>query len=81
MVPEFEAFCFGDHEVGDTAIVYGTNGSYAGYHVMYYAGEGEIYSESLAKSDLQTEAMNAWTEELYASVTAEEGFGFRFVGK
>ena len=31
MVQEFNDFCFGGHKPGDTAIVYGESGSYAGY--------------------------------------------------
>ena len=81
MVEEFDAFCFGGHKAGDTAIVYGESGSYAGYHVMYYVGEGDLYSNSIARTDLQNEAMSSWISELTEATTAEEGFGFRFVGK
>ena len=81
MVEEFDAFCFGGHKAGDTAIVYGESGSYAGYHVMYYVGEGDLYSNSIARSDLQNEAMTSWTSELTEACPVTEGFGFRFVGK
>ena len=81
MVAEFEDFCFAGHKPGDTGIVYGESGSYAGYHVMYYVGEGELYSNYLAKTDLQNEAMESWTAELTDACTITEGFGFRFVGK
>ena len=37
MVEEFDAFCFDEsRQPGDTAVVFGTNGRYAGYHVMYF---------------------------------------------
>ncbi|MCR5135714.1 MAG: peptidylprolyl isomerase, partial [Oscillospiraceae bacterium] len=49
MVPEFNDFCFGGHEPGDTGIVYGESGSYAGYHVIYYVGDGQLYSDYLAE--------------------------------
>ena len=62
MVQEFNDFCFGGHQPGDTAIVYGTNGGYAGYHVMYYAGEGENYSDLLAKDALTNEAVEDWLD-------------------
>ena len=81
MVEEFDAFCFAGHKPGDTGIVYGESSSYAGYHVMYYVGEGGLYSSYLAKSDLQNEAMSSWTAELTDACTVTEGFGFRFVGK
>lgn len=81
MVEEFDAFCFDSHRPGDTGIVYGESSSYAGYHVMYYVGEGELYSNYLARTDLQSEAMGSWNSELAEACTVEEGFGFRFVGK
>ena len=81
MVEEFDAFCFGNHKPGDTGIVYGESGSYAGYHVMYYVGEGELYSNYLAKTDLQSEAMNTGSSELLNACTSTAGFGYRFVGK
>ena len=81
MGEEFDAFCFAGHKPGDTGIVYGESGSYAGYHVMYYVGEGGPYSNYLAKTDLQNEAMNTWNSELIDACTVTEGFGYRFVGK
>ena len=81
MVEEFDAFCFGGHKPGDTGIVYGESGSYAGYHVMYYVGEGGLYKDYIAKSDLENEAIDAWIGELTDACTVTEGFGFRFVGK
>ena len=81
MVEEFENFCFDDHQPGDTGIVYGESSSYAGYHVMYYVGEGELHSISIAKSNLENEATNSWLSELTEACTVTEGFGFRFVGK
>ena len=81
MVPEFDEFCFGGHKPGDTAIVYGDNGSYAGYHVIYYVGEGPLYSSYLAKSELQSDAMSAWSDEITGACEVTRGFGFRYVGK
>lgn len=81
MVEEFDVFCFEEHQPGDTGIVFGESSSYAGYHVMYYVGEGELYSNYLARTDLQSEAMENWNSELAEACTVEEGFGFRFVGK
>ena len=80
MVPEFDAFCFGGHKPGDTGIVYGESGSYAGYHVMYFVGEGETYSNVIADSDLRNEAASAWIEEREAANPTKEGFGMKFVG-
>lgn len=81
MVEEFENFCFAGHQPGDTGIVYGESSSYAGYHVMYYVGEGELRSSNIARTDLENEAVSSWLSELTESCTVTEGFGFRFVGK
>ncbi len=80
MVDEFDAFCFGGHKSGDTAIVYGESGSYAGYHVMYYVGEGELCNEYLAENDLVNEAMDTWMEDLTGNYTSEKTFWARYVG-
>ena len=80
MVEEFDAFCFADHQSGDTGIVYGESGSYAGYHVMYYVGEGMLYSDYLADTELRNDAASAWIEEREAANPTKEGFGMKFVG-
>ncbi len=80
MVQEFNDFCFGDRKSGDTAIVYGQSASYAGYHVMYYVGEGAIYSDTLAESALRNEDVSAWLEAAEAAVATADGFGMKFVG-
>ena len=75
MVQEFNDFCFAEgRKSGDTGIVYGTNGQYAGYHVMYYVGEGELYSTLLAKDSLTQKTMEDWLTGTAAAVTpgAEE---------
>ena len=79
MVEEFDAFCFGGHKPGDTGIVYGESSAYAGYHVMYYVGEGELYSDTLALNDLRSAAQSAWLEELQSGYETKDGFGLRFV--
>ena len=64
MVPEFDAFCFEEGRLpGDTGIVYGENGAYAGYHVMYFVGEGNLETgrESL-KRDRMNEKINELTD-------------------
>ena len=62
-VPEFDAFCFADHQYGDTAIVYGESGSYAGYHVMFYV-EKLPGRDAVARDALRSQAMGAWSNEL-----------------
>ena len=80
MVEEFEAFCFDGHKAGDTAIVYGESSAYAGYHIMYYVGEGQQYSDYIAESELLNNDVSAWLEELCAAYEGTEGFGMRLVG-
>ena len=80
MVEEFDAFCFEGHKKGDTAIVYGESASYAGYHVMYFVGEGQQYSDYIADIDLRNADTYAWLEELMAQYETKEGFGMHLVG-
>ncbi len=80
MVDEFDAFCFAGHKPGDTGIVYGESGSYAGYHVMYFVGEGGLYSSVLAENDLRSSDVSAWLTEKEDALPTKEGFGMKFVG-
>ena len=58
MVQEFNDFCFAPHQKGDVDVVYGESGSYAGYHLVYFVGEGELYSNVIARSAMTNQAMN-----------------------
>lgn len=80
MVEEFDAFCFEGHKKGDTAVVYGESSAYAGYHVMYFVGEGQQYSDYIAELDLSSAATSAWLEEQMAKYETREGFGMKLVG-
>jgi len=80
MVPEIDSFLFdAGSKVGDTTIAYGNNGSYAGYHVVYYAGEGELFCDKLADTTLRAEAYNDFYAALAANYAVTEGFGMKFV--
>lgn len=82
MVEEFNAFLYEEHRMpGDTAIVYGSNGYYAGYHVMYYVGESGLYSDTLAETELRAEDYNAAVTALAESYEVTEGFGMKFAGR
>ena len=65
---------------GDTAVVYGESSAYAGYHVMYYVGEGQQYSDYIAENELLTADVSAWLSELTAQYETSEGPGMRLVG-
>ena len=81
MVEEFDAFCFADHKPGDSGIVYGeAAGSYAGYHVMYYVGEGEVCKDYIAKNNLVNTALEEFNEELMGKYEAQPTFWVRYVG-
>lgn len=80
MVEEFNDFLFArGRKSGDTAVVYGNNGSYAGYHVMYYVGEGEQYSDLIAESALQSERLTNWMNEI--TPEAHPAFFEKLAGK
>ena len=74
MVEEFDQFCFEGHKAGDTAIVYGESLSYAGYHIMYFVGEGENCRDYIARADLSTTDTQAWIDELVAGYEPVEKF-------
>ena len=68
MVAEFNNWCFDEaRKPGDTGVVYGESGSYAGYHVMYFSGWGMTYRDMLVESSLRSDAFTAWKTELLAA--------------
>ena len=73
MVSEFNDFCFAPHKAGDIGVVYGESSGYAGYHLIYFVGEGEPYSSLIARSALSSEAMNDFLAAQTESLTAELG--------
>ena len=79
MVPEFDEFCFADHNYGDTGIVYGDNGGYAGYHIMFYVGRMSA-RDANALDNLRGAAMNDWLTELTAGMERSTRWAYKFVG-
>ena len=76
MVTEFNDFLFAEgRQVGDTGIVYGESSSYAGYHVMYYVGEGRLYSDILGENSLISKALTEFLADPSVTITvgANEG--------
>ncbi|MGI5976259.1 MAG: peptidylprolyl isomerase [Candidatus Limivicinus sp.] len=81
MVEEFDKFCFEGHKSGDTAIVYGeVPGGYAGYHIMYYVGEGDVCSDYIAKNDLVNTNSEEWLSSLVENYEADRCFWLKLVG-
>ena len=80
MVPGVNDFLFNeDHVAGDTGVVFGQSGSYAGYHVMYFVGENELNRNLLADDAKRVEDFNAKAEELESGYEVTEGSGLRYV--
>lgn len=82
MVAEFNDFCFDEaRKPGDTGIVYGESGSYAGYHVMYFVGEGDPADNESGRSNILNGKMSDWVKELADQEAVEKFFFFRLAGK
>lgn len=75
MVTEFNDWCFAEgRKPGDTGIVY-NEGSYVGYHVIYYVGESDkTYADTLAESGARNRDYSAWNESVLANYEASTGW-------
>ena len=81
MVSDFDAFCFEGHKSGDVGIVYGENANYAGYHLIYFVGEGELYSSAIARSELTNTAVSDFIAEQIADYEPQLRFWARYAGR
>lgn len=80
-VAAFNDFCFGDRKSGDTAIVYGSNGAYAGFHVMYFVSAAdELYCDSIAANSLLNDATGEWLSSSVADMATSQHYWLRLVG-
>lgn len=77
MVNAFEEWCFdAARKVGDSGIVE----TEYGYHVMYFAGEGETYRNLNTKNEILSNFYENWVEELTANYeVVQDEFGMGFV--
>ncbi len=80
MVEPFDEFCFAGHKHGDTGVVTATTGGYVGCHVIYYVGEGELYSNYIARQDKLEEDLAAWSDSLSAGYELKEGPAYFLAG-
>ena len=82
MVPEFNDWCFDTaRKSGDTGIVYGTNGSYEGYHIMYFVGENDMLWKLTAESTLRDQDLTEWITAFGANAVIEHiASGMELVG-
>ena len=80
MVSTFENWCYDtSRKAGDTGVIYGeSSGSYAGYHVMYYVGQGELYRYKLAEDAKSDADYTTWHDALLKNYTIKEGLMAKF---
>jgi len=80
MVEEFNDFLFNEgNEPGDSGIVYGNNGSYAGYHVVYYSADGDLFSNALADASLRADEYNEIVSAMAENYEVKIGSGMKHV--
>ena len=80
MVQEFNDFCFGGHKSGDIDVVYGESSGYAGYHLVYFVGEGDLYSNVIARSDLSETALSDYLDAQSEALAPKLGYWAKLVG-
>ena len=80
MVQEFNDFCFAPHKSGDLGVVYGENSGYAGWHLVYFVGEGEPYSRVIARGDLSETALNDFLSERTEALEPRLHYWAKLVG-
>ena len=79
MVPEFNDFCFDEsRKEGDVEII--ADEQYNGYHLMYFVGKGEAYTNQVIRDTVKSTAMEEFANSLTEGVTVNEGAEFEQVG-
>lgn len=79
MVKEFNDWCFDEsRKPGDTTIVY-NEGSYTGFHIIYFVGEGEIYRDVISENALRSKDYSDWKTAALENYTAKQGFTAKLV--
>lgn len=82
MVTEIDEFLFAEgRKAGDTAVLHGNNGSYDGYHLVYFVGEGMLYGMAQAETQMINEAYSEWEGTITGDVTAETAWAAKLIGK
>ena len=80
MVPAFDEWVYDTaRREGDTGIVY-NEGSYVGYHVIYFAGNGPAYKDMLADNALREKAHEDWMAAAIENYEFKTAFGYKLVG-
>lgn len=79
MVESFNDWVYdSSRKTGDTGIVF-NEGSYVGYHIIYFVGYGDTYRNYLADTALRTASYEEWTETQMALFEATSAWAAFFV--
>ena len=79
MVESIDDFLFNEgHSTGDTGVVFGESTAYEGWHLVYYAGEGENYQVLLSENNRKDEAYTEYIDGTAASYPVSTGSGLRY---
>ena len=76
----FLSFGCGHLGNGDIDVVYGESSGYAGYHLVYFVGEGDLYSNVIARSDLSETALSDYLDGQSEALAAKLGYWAKLVG-
>ena len=79
MVSEFNDWCFDPaRKSGDTGIVY-NEGSYTGYHVIYFVGTDAPYWQVQVRNAMKNADYTQWNNDLVKDITATEASGMKYL--
>ena len=79
MVTEFNDWCFDEsRQPGDTGIVY-NEGSYTGYHVIYFVGTDAPYWQVQVRNAMKNADYTQWNNALVKDITATEASGMKYL--
>ena len=82
MFEAFDSWIFDSaRQSGDTTLLENPQSGQQGWHVIYFEGQEKPYWTSTATSQLQSDDMTAWMEEIQADYPAAAAEGMSQVGK
>lgn len=79
MVTNINDFLFdASRKSGDVAVLFGDNGGYQGWHLVYYVGEGPVYKDQISENALKNADYESYMADLTAPYETSTGAGLRF---
>ena len=79
---DMKTWIFADgRAAGDTTVIKYESGSYHGYYVLYYQGEGDPAWKLTAANSLASDAMSAWMDENLTGYSAQLDSGAENLGR